>query len=60
MAAMPSARDVAGLIAATGWPATDKVPESGGDGTGHHLDQRRLSRAVLADERVNLPFVEIE
>ena len=28
MAAMPSARDIAGLIAATGWPATDNVPES--------------------------------
>src|SRR5687768_3584923 len=30
MAAMPSARDTAGLIAATGRPATDKVPESAG------------------------------
>ena len=28
MAAMPSARDVAGLIVATGRPATDRVPES--------------------------------
>ena len=35
-------------------------PRVGGHGARHHLDQRRLARAVLADERVDFSCVEIE
>ena len=39
----------------TGSPSTTISPSSGCDGAGDDLAERRLARAVLADERVDLP-----
>ena len=59
---MPSRSASAASRTSTGRPSTSIVPGVGPHDPAEHLDQRRLPRAVLAQERVDLagPQVEID
>ena len=57
---MPSARDSGGTHRRDRAAGHGQSSRVGGHGARHHLDERRLPRAVLADEGVDLSLVEIE
>ena len=46
----PARATATGSRSSTSWPWISIVPSSGTMGAGDHLDQRRLARAVLADQ----------